>query len=154
MRKWKVTRQKKWFKCQLSGSACLQKCLALRERISSGTDSDASLRHSHLMSEWLWNTWLCLHTWTATHRHACGCRMMEPCVSQQHTDNRLSAQGHYKLDVVAGWLKIERWSDNGLNFMIINTQVWTRVNLCREMDGAQPPCRHTHTHTLFHMKCI
>jgi len=45
-------------------------------------------------------------------------------VKQGHMcrDNRLSYQGLYKLDVVVKRLKIELWSDNGLKFMIINTQ--------------------------------
>lgn len=81
--------KKKWFKCQRPGGAGLQKCLALREWFSSGTDSDASLRHLHLMSEWPWNTWLCLHPWTATLRHACSW-LSHVCVTTAHGQRAVS----------------------------------------------------------------
>ncbi len=105
-----------------------------------------SFPHLHLKCEWFLNTWLCLHTWTAIRRRARSWRT-EPCVSQQRRDNRLSARGRYKLDVVAERLKIERWSDNGLKFMIINTQRSGHTCQSVQRDGWYQSPTYTHTHT-------
>lgn len=78
-------------------------------------------------------------------------QLLHRAVSPKHRDNRLSARGHYKLDAVAERLEIERWSDNGLKFMIINTQRSGHVSICAEryMLHLPPlhPCKHTHTQT-------